>query len=75
MITGIRILFFFSFEYKTCNISKGENLTIIIPSMFSSCVSYNIKFRTNNDGSGKRIKSFVHSEGIAFRTTSTREAC
>lgn len=63
--------FFFHSNIKI--ILKEENSTIIIPSMFSSCVV--ILSFTNNDGSAKRIKSFVHSEGIVFRTTSTREAC
>lgn len=63
--------FFFNSNIKI--ILKEENSTIIIPSMFSSCVV--ILSFANNDGSAKRIKSFVHSEGIVFRTTSTREAC
>lgn len=64
---------FFFFNSNIKIILKEENSTIIIPSMFSSCVV--ILSFTNNDGSAKRIKSFVHSEGIVFRTTSTREAC
>lgn len=58
--------FFFFFHSNIKVILKEENSTIIIPSMFSSCVV--ILSFTNNDGSVRRIKSFVHSEGIVFRT-------